>query len=146
MEGRRAGEWEKVTGGLDMISYMPFYGTLARRGMTEYALIFKYRMPANTLHRMKHGEAISTKTLDRLCTILSCEVGDVLEFVPESSVEGTGLEGTGPDMGKALAELLKPEVERYVRDYAEKYLGKHGSDPDENKSGGNGKCPGGMPV
>ena len=65
-----------------MISYKPFYETMFKRGMTEYALIFKHGLPANTLHRMKHGEAITTKTLDALCSILECRVEDVLEYVP----------------------------------------------------------------
>lgn len=65
-----------------MISYKPFYVTMYKRGLTEYALIFKYGMPANTLHRMKHGQAITTKTLDTLCSILQCRVEDILEYVP----------------------------------------------------------------
>ena len=51
--------------------------------MTEYALIYKYGIPANTLHRMKHGKPITTTTLDTLCGILNCEVEDVLEYIPE---------------------------------------------------------------
>lgn len=64
-----------------MISYQPFYDTLFRRGITEYALIFKHGIPANTLHRMKHGKPITTTTLDTLCSILECRVEDVLEYV-----------------------------------------------------------------
>lgn len=66
-----------------MISYQPFYSTLLRKGITEYALIFKHGIPANTLHRMKHGEAITTKTLDTLCEILECQVSDILEYRKE---------------------------------------------------------------
>ena len=65
-----------------MISYKPFYETLYKRDMTEYALIYKHGLPANALHRMKHGEAITTKTLDALCSILECRVEDILEYVP----------------------------------------------------------------
>ena len=65
-----------------MISYKPFYETLYKRDMTEYALIYKHGLPANTLHRMKHGEAITTKTLDALCSILECRGEDILEYVP----------------------------------------------------------------
>ena len=61
-----------------MISYSPFYETLIKKDVTEYALIFKYGIPANTLHRMKHGEAITTKTLDALCFILDCNVEDII--------------------------------------------------------------------
>ena len=66
-----------------MISYQPFYHTLLRKGITEYQLIFKQGLSANTLHRIKHGKAISTKTLDTLCFILNCEVGDVIQHVKE---------------------------------------------------------------
>lgn len=65
-----------------MISYKPFYDTLLKRNMTEYALIFKCGIPANTLHRMKHGKPITTTTLDTLCDILECRVEDILEYVP----------------------------------------------------------------
>lgn len=69
-----------------MISYRPFYETLYRKNMTEYALIFKHGVPANTLHRMKHGEPITTKTLDTLCFILDCGVSDILEYIRPDSI------------------------------------------------------------
>lgn len=68
-----------------MISYRPFYETLYKKNITEYALIFKHGIPANTIHRMKHGEAITTKTLDVLCNILDCTVSDIIEFVKSDS-------------------------------------------------------------
>lgn len=66
-----------------MISYSPFYDTLLKKGITEYHLIFKEGFSANTLYRMKKGEAISTKTLDALCYVLDCRVEDVLRFEKE---------------------------------------------------------------
>ena len=62
-----------------MISYKPFYETLLRKNITEYQLIFKEGISANTLHRIKKGESITTKTLDTLCFILDCEVSDIIE-------------------------------------------------------------------
>ncbi len=61
-----------------MISYQPFYDTLLRKGITEYHLIFKEGISANTLHRMRQGLPITTKTLDVLCFVLDCEVSDIL--------------------------------------------------------------------
>lgn len=66
-----------------MISYAPFYQTLFKKGVTEYYLIFKQGFSANTIHRIKKGEAISTKTLDALCYALDCNVSDIIEFVKE---------------------------------------------------------------
>ncbi len=67
-----------------MISYDPFYRTLLSKGITEYYLIFKQGVSPNTLHRMKHGKAINTKTLNTLCFILSCEVSDILCYKPDT--------------------------------------------------------------
>ena len=66
-----------------MISYEPFYETLYKKGITEYNLIFKHGFSANTLYRIKKGEAMSTKTLDALCYTLDCEIGDIIKFVKE---------------------------------------------------------------
>ncbi len=68
---------------MHMISYKPFYETLYKKGLTEYYLIFKQGFSANTLHRMKKGEAISTKTPDSLCYVLDCEVSDIIRFEKE---------------------------------------------------------------
>ena len=76
-----------------MISYRPFYQTLFRKGITEYHLIFKQGVDANTLHRMKHGKAITT-TLNTLCEILDCRVEDILVYVPE--------DGDPPPDGKSV--------------------------------------------
>lgn len=70
-----------------MISYEPFYETLLRENITEYALIFKHGIPANTLHRMKHGKPITTTTLDTLCSILNCSVSDILEYIPPEKIQ-----------------------------------------------------------
>ena len=64
--------------GEEMISYQPFYDTLFKKGITEYHLIHVEGISAHTLHRMKHGESITTKTLDRLCYILDCDVSDII--------------------------------------------------------------------
>lgn len=62
-----------------MISYKPFFETLLKKNITEYALIYKQGISANTIHRMKKGLPITTKTLDVLCFILDCEVQDIIE-------------------------------------------------------------------
>ena len=61
-----------------MISYEPFYTTLKTKGITEYNLIYKQGLSANTIHRIKKGRPITTETLDLLCFILDCEVTDII--------------------------------------------------------------------
>ena len=68
---------------MKMISYEPFYETLLKKGITEYNLIFKQGFSANTLYRIKKGEAMSTKTLDALCYALDCDITDIIKFIKE---------------------------------------------------------------
>lgn len=67
-----------------MISYEPFYQTLLRKDMTEYQLIYKQGMSANTLHRIKKGQNMTMKTLDTLCFILDCPVSDIIRYIPDT--------------------------------------------------------------
>lgn len=63
-----------------MISYDPLWNTLNKKDMSTYDLIYKHGLSANTVHRMKNGKAITTKTLDELCFILGCEVSDIIKY------------------------------------------------------------------
>ncbi len=63
-----------------MISYEPFWNTLNKRDMSTYDLIYRHGLSANTVHRMKNGKDITTKTLNELCFILKCSVSDILEY------------------------------------------------------------------
>ncbi len=66
-----------------MISYDPLWKTMNKRGISTYDLIYKQGINANTIHRIKHGEAVTTKTLDDLCFILKCDISDIIEYREE---------------------------------------------------------------
>lgn len=63
-----------------MISYAPFYQTLLIKYVTEYQLFFKEGISSNTLHRMKKGLPITTKTPVTLYFILDCVVKEFLSM------------------------------------------------------------------
>ena len=50
------------------------------REITTYDLIYKQGMSANTIQRLRHGQNISTRTLNELCEILHCNVSDILTY------------------------------------------------------------------
>lgn len=66
-----------------MISYAPLWETMKQKGITTYRLIKDYSFSRGTLDSLKHNRNISTATLNDLCTILSCEVEDVIKFIPD---------------------------------------------------------------
>ena len=64
-----------------MISYKLFYDTLFKKDITEYALIYKPGIHANTIHRLKQGKPLTNNTLDPICSILDCEVEAILQKI-----------------------------------------------------------------
>ncbi len=66
-----------------MISYEPFYQTLKEKGLSTYKLIHQYSISRGLLDRLKHNKPISTVTLNDLCSILKCNVQDVLTFTED---------------------------------------------------------------
>ena len=63
-----------------MISYEPFFHTLAAKGITSYRLM-KLGFPRSTYYAIKHGDNISSHTVNQLCKILNCNVSDIMEYV-----------------------------------------------------------------
>lgn len=66
-----------------MITYDPLWETMWQKGITTYTLIKNYSFSRGTLDSLKHNRNISTATLNDLCRILSCNVEDVLRYVPD---------------------------------------------------------------
>lgn len=66
-----------------MITYEPFYKTLKERKISTYKLINQFNISRSLLDRLKHNKPISTVTIDDLCRILSCEVEDILLYLPD---------------------------------------------------------------
>lgn len=65
-----------------MISYEPLFQTMKEKGITSYRL-GKMGFPLSNYYAMKHGEYISTHTLDQLCKLLQCQVEDIIKYVDE---------------------------------------------------------------
>ena len=42
------------------------------------------------LQQIRHGELVSWKTIDTICSLLDCQVGDLVEYVKESNVQEKG--------------------------------------------------------
>ncbi|MDR0518566.1 MAG: helix-turn-helix transcriptional regulator [Clostridiales Family XIII bacterium] len=66
-----------------MISYRPLWETMKRNNATTYTLREKGGISGSTVRRMQRGESVSTNTIDELCRLLGCEVGDIIEHVSD---------------------------------------------------------------
>ena len=61
----------------------PLWETLEQKHISQYALIKDYGVSTGTLDALRKNKSITLNTLNDLCTILQCEVSDVITFIPD---------------------------------------------------------------
>ncbi|MBP3500885.1 MAG: helix-turn-helix transcriptional regulator [Oscillospiraceae bacterium] len=66
-----------------MIVFDPLWETLEQKHISQYALIKDYGISTGTLDALRKNKSITLNTLNDLCTILQCEVSDVITFIPD---------------------------------------------------------------
>lgn len=63
-----------------MISFDKLWETMRQKGVSQYRLIKEYNISAGQIGRLKKNTHCSTRTLERLCEILDCNIGDIVEY------------------------------------------------------------------
>ncbi len=66
-----------------MISYEPLWNTLKQKNISQYMLIKDYNFSTGTLDALRKNRSITLNTLHDICTMLDCEITDVVEFRKE---------------------------------------------------------------
>lgn len=65
-----------------MIVYSPFWKTLSQSGETTYTLIKNHRISSSTIDKLRKNKPLSTTTINDLCHILNCDVGQIMRYEP----------------------------------------------------------------
>lgn len=66
-----------------MIKYDRLWETMKKRHISQYALYTFYGVDRSLLDRFRKNLNVEIFTLDRLCTILDCNIEDIVEHVPD---------------------------------------------------------------
>lgn len=66
-----------------MISYHKLWETMKIKNISQYRLIKEYNISTGLLSRLRANDHISTHTIDMLCTILKCNVEDIITYLPD---------------------------------------------------------------
>ncbi len=67
-----------------MISYAPLFKTMEDKNITSY-MLFKHGFSKATYHSIRHGNSVSTNTINQLCRLLKCPVSDIIEYIDEEN-------------------------------------------------------------
>ena len=68
-----------------MIKYkIDILAALREKGYTSYKLINNKLMGNATIQKLRKNEVVYGNNLNLLCTLLNCQPGDILEYVPDN--------------------------------------------------------------
>lgn len=63
------------------VSYNKLWKLLIDNNVSKSELRQKSGVAPSTFSKMNKGEAVSLDVLERICASLSCDIGDIVEFV-----------------------------------------------------------------
>lgn len=69
--------------GCQMISYKPFQKLLIDREIKKQDLLKMTGISSATMAKLNTNEYVSLEVIDKLCTALGCQPGDLLEHVTD---------------------------------------------------------------
>ena len=70
------------------VSYNKLWKLLIDKKMTKIELRDAVKMSSNTLAKMGKEETVSMEVIMRICKELGCDVGDIMEILPDEEQEG----------------------------------------------------------
>ncbi|OUQ43228.1 XRE family transcriptional regulator [Gemmiger sp. An120] len=66
------------------IKYDKLFSLLKKKGYTTYRIRKEGLLGQGTLTALKNGKGgLTEKSIERLCQVLECQPGDLMEFVPD---------------------------------------------------------------
>ncbi len=65
-----------------MISYKPFQKMLIDRGLKKQQILKMAGISNATMAKLNTNEYVSLEIIDRLCSALNCQPGELIEHIP----------------------------------------------------------------
>ena len=66
------------------ISYNRLWKQLIDHGLSKTDMMHRAKISTNVLARLSKGEPVSMDSMEKICTMLGCNIGDVMEFIPDT--------------------------------------------------------------
>lgn len=70
------------------IIYNKLFSRLKSRGYTTYKIRRDKLISEGTLQTLRNNGSVSTKTIEKLCKILKCQPGDIMEYMEDKKNKG----------------------------------------------------------
>lgn len=130
-----------------MIRYDRLWKTMEEKEITQYRLIKQHGFSAGQIGRLKKNMHVSTHTIETLCGILQCGVGDIIEFWPDDTPwpsqepdEAAPVKADKPKAKKAAAKASNESDEKIEKTEKTEKPDKTASKPEKEPSKKSGKA------
>lgn len=67
------------------IKYDKLFQMMQKRGLTTYKIRKENIISQSALTAIKNGKSVTTDTIAKLCKVLDCQPGDLMEYVDEEA-------------------------------------------------------------
>lgn len=64
-----------------MIAYYKLLDMINKRNISKLELMEMAGISRETLAKLSKNESVTMQTIDKLCTVLKCQPGDILEWI-----------------------------------------------------------------
>lgn len=65
-----------------MIEFAKLFDKLKAEGKPATAWLREHGIHPSVVNKLRKNEQINTGTIDRICALLNCQPGDIMEYVP----------------------------------------------------------------
>lgn len=66
-----------------MIVFEKLWDVMKEKGVSTYQLRERGGIDSKTVRRLRANDNMETKTLNKLCAVLSCKLEDIAEYIPD---------------------------------------------------------------
>lgn len=66
-------------------SYKKLFRILVDKDMSKVDLRKETGLSSNTMTKIRRGEYVSMEALNKICVVLKCNIGDIVEFVEDDA-------------------------------------------------------------
>ena len=70
-------------GGEVVIIFDKLWDVMKEKDVSTYQLREKCGIDSKTIRRLRANDNMETKTLNKLCSVLNCQLEDIAEYVPD---------------------------------------------------------------
>jgi putative transcriptional regulator len=65
-----------------VISFEKAFELMKKNGLTTYKVRKDKIIGQGSLTKLKRNEPVTTQTIEKLCEVLKCQPGDLMEYIP----------------------------------------------------------------